>query len=73
MSEQTYQEYRDEIKSEQSGKGYDEIKQEMEKKSDFVVEMDNLTPQKHRWVDRGAVLSCEDAGHPHHQAFKRLR
>lgn len=69
MSE-SYQEYRKQVKSEQSGKDYEEIKEEMEKQSDFMVELDNLGTQPHRWVDRGAVMSCEGAGHANHRAFK---
>lgn len=25
--------------------------------------------QKHIWVERGAKVSCEGAGHPHHSHF----
>lgn len=70
---QTYDQYRSEVKAEQAGKDYDQIKAEMDKSNDFITELDNLKPQNHIWVDRGAVLSCEDAGHPNHHAFKRLR
>lgn len=50
---------------------YEEIKETLEKQNEFLVELDNLKPQKHIWVDRGAVMSCENAGHPNHRAFKR--
>lgn len=45
---------------------------EMEQKPIHTVELDNLSPIKHRWVDRGLVLSCEGAGHPNHQSFKLM-
>lgn len=35
-----------------------------------TVDIDNLKPIAHRWVDRGAVMSCEGAGHPNHRSFK---
>lgn len=69
----SYQESREQVKHEQSGMDYDEIKNQMERVSDFVLEMDNLKPQKHIWVDRGAVMSCENAGHANHRAFKRIK
>lgn len=40
-------------------------------KPEFTVNLDELKPQEHRWVDRGLVVSCEGAGHPPHRAFKR--
>lgn len=40
------------------------------KRSDFVFELDNLQPQTHNWVDRGAVMSCEGV-HANHKAWKR--
>jgi hypothetical protein len=36
-------------------------------------DMDNPTPVKHIWVDRGVVMSCENAGHPNHRVFKRVK
>lgn len=45
---------------------------EIEKaKSQFLLDLDNLKPQEHIWVDRGLVLSCEGAAHPSHRVFKR--
>lgn len=38
-----------------------------------AVDIDNLTPQKHIWVDRGLVMSCEYAGHASHRSFKRAK
>ncbi len=38
-----------------------------------TVDLSQLTPQTHRWVDRGAVMSCEGAGHTAHRTFKIAR
>lgn len=35
-----------------------------------TLDLSQLTPQTHRWVDRGAVMSCENAGHAAHRVFK---
>lgn len=37
-----------------------------------TVDLSKMTPQTHRWVDRGHVMSCEGAGHASHRTFKRL-
>lgn len=42
----------------------------IEVKPEYSVELDNLPPIKHRWIDRGLVMSCEGAGHPNHRSFK---
>ena len=52
-------------------KPYEEIRDELKKVSEAVFEMDRVKPQEHNWVDRGEVMSCENAGHPNHRAFKR--
>lgn len=44
-----------------------------ELKAEYTVDIDNFPKVKHNWVDRGAVLSCEHAGHPNHRAFKRRK
>lgn len=41
------------------------------KRSDFVFSFDNMQPQLHRWIDRGMKMTCESAGHPYHEAWKR--
>lgn len=66
-----YEAQREAVKAEQSGKSYDDIREQMEKVSEFMLELDNLKPQEHNWVDRGEVLSCEGANHPYHRVFKR--
>lgn len=67
----SYKEYRAKLKEKQEKMSYEEIKQEMTENNDFIVELDNLKPQKHIWVDRGEVMSCEGAHHPNHRSFKR--
>lgn len=68
-----YDVFREEVKADQENKEYEEIKEEMFRKSKHAIELDNLQPQNHLWVDRGAVMSCEFAGHPNHRAFKIKR
>jgi hypothetical protein len=51
-----------------------EEKQAKEEHEELVaqhtIDLSKLTPQKHIWVDRGAVMSCEGALHPNHRSFK---
>lgn len=70
---QTYKEYQEEIKAEQSGMSYDDIKHAMAMKNESVVELDNLPKQDHLWTDRGLKYTCENAGHPYHEAWKRRK
>ena len=69
----SYVEDREQIKSEQSGMSYDDIKAILASKSEHMVELDNLPTQNHIWVDRGLKYSCEGAAHANHQAWKRGR
>lgn len=48
------------------------LHEEIEAEIISQIDLDNLPKQEHRWVDRGMVMSCEDAGHPNHRHFKRL-
>lgn len=68
---QTYKEYRESLKEEQSKLSTEEVKEAMAKQSEFMAELDNLKPQEHIWIDRGAKLTCENAAHPYHEAWKR--
>lgn len=43
-----------------------------EEKAEQGFDIENTPPQKHIWVDRGAVMSCENAGHANHRVFKRV-
>jgi len=71
LEPQSYEEYQEELKAEQSDMSYDEVKEQMRRQSKHILELDNLPPVTHIWVDRGAVMSCENAGHPNHHAWKR--
>lgn len=70
---QSYKEYKEALKEEQSKKSYEEIKEAMQKQSDFMLELDNIQPQKHIWIDRGEKMTCENAGHQYHEAWKRRK
>lgn len=67
----TYKEHQEQVKAEQEGMSHEEIAELMRKRSEYIADLDNFTPQKHLWVDRGLVMSCEGADHPPHRAFKR--
>jgi hypothetical protein len=58
------------IEEKQSKMSYEDVKAILARRNDYLFELDKLEPQKHNWVDRGLKMSCENAGHPHHQAFK---
>lgn len=49
----------------------DEEVEEVHVEPEFTVDLDNLPKQGHIWINRGEKMSCENAGHPYHQAFKR--
>lgn len=51
----------------------EEIKRELLQNTDGIFDIDNLTPVVHNWIDRGLVMSCENAGHPNHRHFKRKK
>lgn len=70
---QNYKDFKEEVKAEQKDKSYDEIKEDMKERSEFLLEMDNLPKQNHIWIDRGAKFTCENAGHESHSAWKRVR
>jgi hypothetical protein len=76
---QWYTNYQDELNADQGDKEPEQVEQMLRDKKDdqgqpaytHVFNPTNLPAQGHRWVDRGAKMSCEHAGHPHHSAFKR--
>lgn len=70
-SKETREERRARVRERQKDLSYDEIKRMMESKSESIVELDNLPKQTHIWIDRGAKMTCEKAGHPYHEAWKR--
>lgn len=76
---QWYEDYQQELEAEQAGKSAPQVADELRNKRDdtgkpiysHVFDPDNATPIKHRWIDRGLKMSCEGAGHPYHQAWKK--
>ena len=45
--------------------------EEERQNNEWLLDLDNLPPIPHRWIDRGMKMTCEDAGHPYHEAWKR--
>jgi hypothetical protein len=72
MSSEAAREFKEKIKSEQETMSREEIMDLMKKNTEFQIDLDNLIPQQHFWIDRGQVMSCEGATHPNHRAFKRM-
>lgn len=68
-----YLEEKAKLQYEQEKMSYDDIKKAMENTNEFIMELDNLKPQKHLWIDRGLKMTCENAGHPMHEAWKRRK
>ena len=44
----------------------------VEEVNQFQIDIDNLPPIQHAWVDRGMKMTCENAAHPYHEIFKRV-
>jgi len=59
------------VEDQQKGMKYEDVRERMRSHNQFILEMDHLPSQVHRWIDRGAKMTCENAGHPYHEAFKR--
>lgn len=71
--QQSYEDYRAMVAAEQAGMSREQIVQKLAVESEAITDLDNLPSQNHRWVDRGAVMSCEGAGHANHRSFKLRR
>lgn len=67
---QSYKEFKEEVETEQTDMTAEEIRQKMQKDSEFQLELDNLPGQTHHWIDRGAKLTCEGV-HGFHEVWKR--
>jgi len=59
-----------EVEVEQEAMTPQEIAEKMANESEYSIDLNNLPSVNHIWVDRGAVVSCEGAGHPSHRHFK---
>lgn len=46
--------------------------QEQQPAPKLQFDLNSVQPVQHVWVDRGLKLSCENAGHAHHEVWKRL-
>jgi hypothetical protein len=57
------------VEAEQEGMTREEIAAAMARKADYVLDLENVPRNTHRWVRRGIKVSCEGAGHPHHSHF----
>lgn len=60
-----------ELRKMQEGKSRQEVAAMLEQESEHVFDPQTAPKQAHRWIDRGLKYSCEGAGHPYHQAFKK--
>ena len=47
------------------------IHEELRSKYEYTFDLNNIKPQKHIWIDRGAKLTCERAAHPYHEVWLR--
>jgi hypothetical protein len=43
------------------------------KASEHAMDLENLPIQNHLWTDRGEKFTCENAGHPYHEAWRRRK
>lgn len=68
---ESYKEYKERIKEEQSGMSKEQIAQKLNRRSEFMLDLDNLQPQTHNWVMRGLKATCEYANHPYHEVWLR--
>lgn len=57
--------------AEEKGISREQAVEELKKRTEWLQDLDKLQPQAHAWVDRGLIMSCENAGHPYHQVSKR--
>lgn len=57
--------------TEEKGLSREQAIEHLKRRSEWLEDLDNLKPQTHNWIDRGIIISCENAGHPYHQASKR--
>lgn len=51
----------------------EEVVEELKQEHQHVFDPATAPAILHNWVDRGLKVSCEGAGHPHHEAYKRFK
>lgn len=66
---ESYTDFKDSIKEEQSNLSKEEILDMMNQKHEYTQDLNNLPGVEHNWVERGLKVSCEGANHPHHSHF----
>lgn len=49
----------------------EQVVEQLQQQYEHVFDPATAKPLLHNWVDRGLKLSCEGAGHPHHEAWKK--
>jgi hypothetical protein len=64
-----YQEHKQKLQAEQANLSRDQVKEALQQQAEHVFDPATAEPVKHAWVQRGIKLSCEGAGHPHHQTW----
>lgn len=69
----SYEERQAELRAAQAGMSREQIAEQMTAESEGVFDPETAVAPTHHWVDRGAVMSCEGAGHPTHRHFKFRR
>lgn len=69
MQPESYAEQKARLKEETTAKTRDDIKAELESRSEYVADLNNMPRVEHIWVERGIKISCEGAMHPHHSHF----
>lgn len=70
-AQESYKELKERLRIEQCGKSRKELLEQFQKSSEYAVDLNNLPKQKHIWIQRGIVISCEGAGHPGHRHFMK--
>lgn len=66
----SYEDDKAQVKEEQETLTREEVTEMLQKKNEHVFDPDNAPVIKHRWVDRGLLMSCEIGTHPNHHAGK---
>lgn len=69
MEPESYAEQKARLKEETASKTREDIKAELESRSEYVADLNNMPRVEHNWVRRGIKISCEYALHPHHSHF----
>lgn len=66
-----YEERKQQLEQESAGKSRQQVAEQLSETAEHVFDPDNAKPIQHNWIRRGIKMSCEGAGHPHHQTWLR--